>query len=97
MAHFVLVNARSQLLEVIFFLVQTEAQYILDIINNIFLVGVVKWCSRFSSRDSVNGDLEILKSECYIRILSSAACQPCDIEAFLPGINFLNESGFSRS
>jgi hypothetical protein len=42
MADFVLVNARSQLLEVIFLLVQTEAQYILDIINNIFSVGVAK-------------------------------------------------------
>jgi hypothetical protein len=40
MADFVLVNARSQLLKVIFFLVQMEAQYILDIINNIFSVDV---------------------------------------------------------
>ncbi len=42
---FVLLNARSQLLEVIFLLVQTEAQYNLDTINNIITVGVVKWDS----------------------------------------------------
>ncbi len=41
----VLHNTCSQLLEVIFLLVQTEAQYNLDTINNIFTVGVVKWGS----------------------------------------------------
>ena len=46
MADFVLVNARSPLLEVIFLLVQMEAQYNLDTINNIFTVSVVKWGSR---------------------------------------------------
>lgn len=42
---FVLLNARSQLLEVIFLLVQAEAQYNSDTINNIFTVSVVKWGS----------------------------------------------------
>ena len=42
---FVLLNARSQLLEVIFLLVQAEAQYNSDTINNISTVGVVKWGS----------------------------------------------------
>ena len=38
-------NARSQLLEVIFLLVQAEAQYNSVTINNISTVGVVKWGS----------------------------------------------------
>ena len=42
---FVLLNARSQLLEVIFLLVQAEAQYNSDTINNISTVSVVKWGS----------------------------------------------------
>jgi len=42
---FVLLNARSQLLEVIFLLVQAEAQYNSVTINNISTVGVVKWGS----------------------------------------------------
>jgi hypothetical protein len=43
MADFILLNARGQLLEVIFLSVQVEAaQYILDIINNIFSVGIVE-------------------------------------------------------
>ena len=42
---FVLLNARSQLLEVIILLVQAEAQYNSDTINNISTVGVVKWGS----------------------------------------------------
>ena len=42
---FVLLNACSQLLEVIFLLVQAEAQYNSVTINNISTVGVVKWGS----------------------------------------------------
>jgi len=42
---FILLDARSQLLEVIFLLVQAEAQYNSVTINNISTVGVVKWGS----------------------------------------------------
>ena len=80
---FVLLDARSQLLEVIFLLVQTEAQYNSDTINNISTVGVVKWGSsifvlwcRKPWRASVTSEF-------------SAARVPSDIEDVLPGINFL--------
>jgi len=85
---FVLLDARSQLLEVIFLLVQTEAQYNSDTINNISTVGVVKWGSsifvlwcRKPWRASVTSEF-------------SAARVPSDVEDVLPGINFSDESGF---
>ena len=61
---FVLLDARSQLLEVIFLLVQTEAQYNSDTINNISTVGVVKWGSSIF----ILWCRKILKSECYIGV-----------------------------
>ncbi len=89
---FVLHNARSQLLEVIFLLVQTEAQYNLDTINNIFTVGVVKWGSRIFICD-----VETLKRECYIWILVFSSSFTKRYWEFSSWHKFSDESGFSRS
>ncbi len=80
-----LLSAHSQVLEVIFFGADGSSVHLGHHQQHIFgqMVQQILIC------DFITGGLEILKSECYIRILSSADRQPCDIEAFLPGINFL--------
>jgi len=75
---FVLLNARSQLLEVIFLLVQAEAQYNSDTINNISTVSVVKWGSsifvlwcRKSWRASVTSESRTSSSPTRVRWIFS--------------------------
>jgi len=80
---FVLLDARSQLLEVIFLLVQTEAQYNSDTINNIFTVGVVKWGSSiFVLRCKESWRASVTSESWSSSVVSS--------------INFLNKSEFVR-
>ena len=80
---FVLLNARSQLLEVIFLLVQTEAQYNSDTINNISTVGVVKWGSSiFVLRCKESWRASVTSESWSSSVVSS--------------INFLNKSEFVR-
>lgn len=80
---FVLLNARSQLLEVIFLLVQAEAQYNSDTINNISTVGVVKWGSSiFVLRCKESWRASVTSESWSSSVVSS--------------INFLNKSEFVR-
>jgi hypothetical protein len=80
---FVLLDARSQLLEVIFLLVQTEAQYNSDTINNIITVGVVKWGSSiFVLRCKESWRASVTSESWSSSVVSS--------------INFLNKSEFVR-
>jgi len=80
---FVLLDARSQLLEVIFLLVQTEAQYNSDTINNIITVGVVKWGS----------SIFVLRCEEPWRASVTSESWSSSV---VSSINFLNKSEFVR-